>query len=219
MKRKIGLIHATLNAVLPMNEALRRYMPGVEILNFLDEGLIADLNHKGKITPPLLRRFIRLIEKAEEAGVDGALLTCSSFTPHVQLAGQLFEFPVISVDYAMLEEAVTRGNSIAVIATVVSAAPITMQILQEIANEQGKEIDIYTTTITEAFAALQAGKEEEHNRLIREKIVEVSKQYELIVLAQISMSRAVEGFDLPGKTILTSPESSIKSLMDHLEKS
>ncbi|MFB5269719.1 aspartate/glutamate racemase family protein [Paenibacillus enshidis] len=216
MSKRVGLVHATLNSVQPMTEAFRQYAPTMQSLNFLDEGLIAELNAAGKVTRPLIRRFIRLIEKAEEAGVHGVLLSCSSFTPYTSLVSQLFDFPIVSVDFAMLEEAVQLGTKIGVIATVVTAAPITKQILEEIAEERNKPVEIYTDTLTDAFAALQNGEEQRHNQIIRDKVEEMSRNCDVVVLAQISMARAMEGYTPPGKPVLTSPESSIRSLLEQL---
>ncbi|WP_019535907.1 aspartate/glutamate racemase family protein [Paenibacillus ginsengihumi] len=194
MSKRVGLVHATLNALQPMTEAFQQYAPAIQTLHFLDEGLIADLNAAGKVTRPLIRRFIRLVEKAEEAGVDGVLLSCSSFTPYTPLINQLFDFPIVSIDFAMLEEAVQIGTKIGVIATVVTAAPITKQILEEIAAEKKKPIEIYTETLTDAFAALQNGEEHRHNQIIYDKVEEMSRTCDVVVLAQISMVRAMEGY-------------------------
>lgn len=194
MSKRVGLVHATLNALQPMTEAFQQYAPAIQTLHFLDEGLIADLNAAGKVTRPLIRRFIRLVEKAEEAGVDGVLLSCSSFTPYTPLINQLFDFPIVSIDFAMLEEAVQIGTKIGVIATVVTAAPITKQILEEIAAEKKKPIEIYTETLTDAFAALQHGEEHRHNQIIYDKVEEMSRTCDVVVLAQISMVRAMEGY-------------------------
>ena len=216
MSKRVGLVHATLNALQPMTEAFQQYAPTIQTLHFLDEGLIADLNAAGKVTRPLIRRLIRLVEKAEEAGVDGVLLSCSSFTPYTPLINQLFDFPIVSIDFAMLAEAVQIGTKIGVIATVVTAAPITKQILEEIAAEKKKPIEIYTETLTDAFAALQNGEEHRHNQIIYDKVEEMSRTCDVVVLAQISMVRAMEGYTPQSKPVLTSPESSIRSLLQQL---
>ncbi|WP_042196364.1 aspartate/glutamate racemase family protein [Paenibacillus camerounensis] len=216
--KRIGLIHATLNSLSPMSEAVRRYAPDLATLNFLDEGLITDLNACGKVTRTMLRRFIHLLEKADEAAVEGVLLSCSSFTPYVSLFRELFNFPIISVDYSMLEQAVERGSHIGVIATVATATPTTVQILRDIAVQKGKDIHLETSTLPDAFEALQAGDIERHNSLIQEHIKLLSKTCEVIVLAQISMARALDHYDITDKQVLTSPESSIQALKQAMSK-
>lgn len=40
MTTTIGLIHATINSVTPINNSFQEFAPDVNVLNFLDEGLI-----------------------------------------------------------------------------------------------------------------------------------------------------------------------------------
>lgn len=87
---RIGLIHATMNSVQPIHEAFRAQAPHVILLDFMDEGLIFELNETGVITTAMIRRLVALIARAEESGVDGILLTCSSFSPYVPQIRSLF---------------------------------------------------------------------------------------------------------------------------------
>lgn len=213
MKKRIGLIHATLNSVQPILDAFREHAPEITLLNFMDEELITDLNIFGRVTPRMLRRLIHLIEKAEESGVDGILLTCSCFTPYVPLVRNFFDTPIQSADYSMLEKAVESGNRIAVIATVGKAGPTTEQLLREIADERKKDVEIHTEVITEAFSALQQGDPAQHDEIIQQKIAELSGNSDVVVLAQFSMARALKGLKEPNKPVLTSPEVSVKSIV------
>ncbi|UYP07341.1 aspartate/glutamate racemase family protein [Priestia megaterium] len=217
MTYRIGLVHATLNAVKPMNDAFRQYAPETICLNFLNEGLIQELNETGNVTPEMVRRLGKLIESASLSNVDGVLLTCSSFTPYVDLLAPLFNIPVISVDYAMLDRAVSMGNRIGLIATVAAAGPTSEQILKDIAEEKGKSIVINTEIISEAFAALQKGDEDMHDMLIQQKIKDLSNHCDVVVVAQISMIRALRGLRTLTTPVLTSPEISIKSILSKLD--
>ncbi|WP_134704608.1 aspartate/glutamate racemase family protein [Ammoniphilus sp. YIM 78166] len=218
MKKRIGLIYATLNSVQPILDAFQEHAPEAVTLNFMDEELITDLNRLGKVTPRMLRRLIHLVEKAEESGVDGILLTCSCFTPYVPIVQKFFDTPIQSADYSMLELAVEKGNRIAVIATVEKAGPTTAQLIQEIADERKKEIEIQIEVMTEAFSALQNGYGEKHDEMIQQKIREVSTVNDVVVLAQFSMARALIGLGENTKPVLTSPEVSVKSMMSRLSQ-
>jgi hypothetical protein len=61
--------------------------------------------------------------------------SCSSFTPFVPLLQSLFDFPIVSIDYAMLEKGGVIGSKIGVIATVGAAGPTKTNIIQTIANK------------------------------------------------------------------------------------
>lgn len=212
MGKQIGLIHATLNSVQPMVEAFRRYEPSVALAHFLDEGLIRVAEKQGGVTPKLLRRFVNLAAKAEESCVDGILVACSLFSSHVTAVSPLFSVPLVSVDRAMLEHAVAIGTSIGVIATVAAAGPNTARQIEEIAKQSGKRIAIEVTVCADAFAKL-ATDPVAHDLLIREQAIRLAEKVDVVVLAQISMARAVERLADIKVPVLTSPESGIKTIM------
>lgn len=212
-KNKIGLIHATMNSVQPILEAFQQFAPDVHVLNFMDEGLIDELNRTGKVTDLMVEQLVSLMKRAEESGVDGILLTCSSFSPYVSGVANQFDIPVLSADIAMLEHAIEVGDKIGVIATVGAAGPTTTNLLYEIAEEKKRTVTVDTSVITEAFSALQKGDSNTHNRLIREKIIELSIKSDVILLAQMSMCRSLVDWEKPNIPILTSPEISIRSIL------
>jgi Asp/Glu/hydantoin racemase len=212
----IGLIHATLNSVQPILEAFKQNAPNVKLLNFMDEGLIDELNQTNIVTESMVEQLVSLMKRAESRGVDGILLTCSSFSPYVEAVKDTFSVPVLSADIAMLEHAIDLSNRIGVIATIGAAGPTTTKLLEEISGKNNKEIDIETHVLTDAFTALQQGDTNKHNRLIRDKILELSKTSDVIVLAQMSMCRALQGWDESSKPVLTSPEISIKKILSEI---
>lgn len=215
---KIGLIHTTMNSMQPILEAFHEHAPAVKVLNFLDEGLIEDLNKHNTITHEMIRRLIGLLDAAEKSGVDGILLACSAFSPYVDDIKKLFAVPVLSADIAMLEQAVQMADRIGLIATVEAAGPITAQLLENIAIQQKKAIHVNTAVITEAFAALQSGNLARHNQLIQQKIVELASHCNVVVLAQMSMTRALKNFSQPAIPVLTSPEISVKAMLALVQK-
>lgn len=218
MNHRIGLIHATLNAVQPVNQTFREIAPHVKLLNFLDEGMISEINEVGEVTPRVFRRFISLVTKAEESGVDGILLTCSSFTPYVPLINELFSVPVVSADFSMLQRAVELGKRIGVLTTIDTAASVTSGQLKQIAGAQNKVIEVHTRVITEAFLALQNGDVDRHNELIAQTVNEISTSCDVVVLAQISMSGATKLLSHCPVPVLTSPEISVRTILDECSK-
>ncbi|MEN1969574.1 aspartate/glutamate racemase family protein [Lentibacillus sp. N15] len=217
MVKKIGLIHATLNSVQPINEAFRKYAPYVDLLNFLDDGLIQEVNAQGEITPKTLRRFIGLVGRADDSAVDGILTVCSVFTPYVPGIAHLFQAPVLSADYSMLNEAVNTGKRIGLIATVATAGTTSEEIMLKIAEEKGKSIEVHTEVAPEAFQALQAGDTAKHDGIIHQKITDLSQKSDVIVLAQISMARATQNMNNVSIPVLTSLEVSMKSIIHAIE--
>ncbi|SDF61088.1 aspartate/glutamate racemase family protein [Sporomusa acidovorans] len=213
MSIKIGLIHTTVNSIQPINEAFNEHAPDVKVLNFLDEGLMEEINNSPAITPSMVRKLTHMMDRAENSGVNGILLACTVFSPYVKDIEKLFAVPVLSADISMLEHAIQLGNKIGVIATVATAGPTTEGLLKEIAQQTNKKVDVYTHIITEAFSALKSGNAAKHNELIQNKIHELTEYCDAVILAQMSMTRAVKGLDKISKPVLTSPEISVKAML------
>ncbi|OXS78795.1 Asp/Glu/hydantoin racemase [Domibacillus enclensis] len=207
-----------MNSVQPILDAFRQHAPQAVLINFMDESLIYDLNKKGHVTKDMTRRLLAMAGKAEDSGVDGILLTCSSFTPVVSDISHLFQTPMLSADMSMLEKAVEIGGRIGVIATVPAAGPTTTALLKKLADQHKKEIQVETIVIPEAFHALQKGKRGLHDELIHQKVQELSAHCDVLLFAQFSMARALQTLDVKTKPILTSPEISVKSIIAEIER-
>lgn len=214
MSIKIGLVHATMNSVQPILHAFYTHHPSVDLINVMDEGLIWELNRTNEITQDMTRRLIDIASKAETAGADAILLTCSSFSPNVEGFKHLFSVPIISSDESMLNEAVKIGGKIGVVATVAKAGPTTTNLLYETAEKQGKNIDVETVVITDAFQALQKGNQAKHDEMIHAEIDKLSSHCDVVLLAQYSMARAMDSYERGKTPILTGPEVSANAIVE-----
>ncbi len=215
---KIGLVHATMNSVQPILHAFHTDHPTVDLINVMDEGLIWELNRTNEITHDMTRRLIDIASKAEDAGADAILLTCSSFSPNVAEFKHLFKVPVLSSDESMLNEAVRIGGKIGVIATVGKAGPTTTHLLYETAKKQSKTIEVETVVITEAFQALQKGNQEKHDEMIHAEMDKMTQHCDVILLAQYSMARALGSYEKGSIPILTGPQVSAQAIVDLVSK-
>jgi len=214
MSKKIGLVHATMNSVQPILHAFHTFHPTVDLINVMDEGLIWELNETNIITQSMTRRLIDIASKAEDAGADAILLTCSSFSPYVPKFKHLFNVPVLSSDESMLDEAVKIGGKIGVIATVEKAGPTTTNLLYETAEKQGKAIEVETVVITEAFQALQRGNQSKHDEMIHAEIDKLAPDCDVILLAQYSMAHSLDSYERGLTPILTGPEVSANAIVE-----
>lgn len=214
-KLKIGLIHATMNSVMPICKAFSVYQEEVETINFMDEGVIFELRETKTVTSRMVMRLAELAWKAVESDVDGILFTCSSFTPYVEKISELMPVPVLSSDISMLELATEKGSKIGVIATIEAAGPTTTNMLYDVADRKNKTIEVDTHIILEAFEALQNGRENEHDRLIEQKANEIYEKNDITILAQYSMARAFEKMPADMKEyVLTGPIVSAKAIIE-----
>ncbi|MDW0116205.1 AroM family protein [Sporosarcina thermotolerans] len=212
---KIGIIHATCNAVPPLNDAFKELAPDVTVLNFVDEHLQYYANQIKGIDDKIFRDFVNMATTAQEANVDAIIVACTVLTPVVDTVKPFIKVPILAVDGPMLEKAVKDYKKIGVVATNAPSGPATKAQLEKIAKEFGKEIEVETEINTEAMTKLKAGNVEEHNRLNALAAEQLKNRgCEVIVLAQITQASAKEQTEKIGLPVLTSPNEAVKTILE-----
>jgi len=188
----LGLIHNSPMLAGVFNEIAARVMPPeVKLLHFVDESTIKNTIAAGHLQKATMRQVIRLVGSAFDAGCDVAMVTCSSIGKAVEMAAELYDQPVLRVDRAMAEKAVSIGKRIGVVATLSTTLQPTADLVRRVAAEQGKEIEIVEHLCEGAFAAVMAGDGATHDRIVGEGLTQGMKGVDAIVLAQASMARVV----------------------------
>ncbi len=211
---KVGIIHATCNAVPPLNDAFKEIAPDVIVLNFVDEHLQYYANQIKGIDDKIHRDFVNMAITAQEAEVDAIIVACTVLTPIVDVVKPFVTVPVIAVDFPMLTTAVENYKKIGVVATNAPSGPATKAQLENIAKELGKDIEIDVEIDTQAMTELKAGNAEEHNRLNSLAAKELKKRgCEVIILAQITQASAEKEAKKLGLPVLTSPKEAVKAVV------
>jgi Asp/Glu/hydantoin racemase len=208
----LAFLH-TSHVLIPAFSALsKREMPEVEFFHMVDESLIKNTIKTGGLAPTTIRRVGGMVASAREGGADAVMVTCSSIGAAVPAVRGMFDFPVIRVDEAMAEQAVSLGRRIGVVATLRTTLDPTVKLLRDKAAEAGRPIEVAETLCEGAFEAVLAGDTETHDRLVSGAITKLSGESDVVVLAQASMARVVAA--LPPEVlrvpILSSPELAVQ---------
>jgi len=215
---RVGIIHATVNAVEPLNQVFARLEPEVDVINFLNENLLYQANKKNKIDEAGMRAFAKVLFEAVESGVDGIIVACSIFCPYVPFFKNFVEVPMIAVDFPMIETAVNKGEKIGVIATTAPSGPSTQKQIESLAAKKEKKIETQVEIVTEAMVELKKGNTENHDKIVAAAGKRLEAQgCDVIVLSQITMASAVKEMDKLEAKVLTSPEEAVIKIMDKLK--
>lgn len=216
---RIGFIHATCNAVAPIMETAKAFCPEVNIVNFVDEYLLEHANQVGGIDPAGLRQFAKLLFSAAQANPDGIVVACTVYSPMAAYFQPFLEVPIVGIDRAMIEQAVDSGEKIGIIGTTAPSVPAMKKQMLEYAVSAGKVPVMETRTVTEAMARLRAGDPKAHDDLIRRAALElIAAGCTTIVLSQITMARARQQIQIPGITVLTSPETGLARILERIKQ-
>lgn len=203
----LGLIHTSATLVPVFAQLCKEKLPNVDVFNIADDSLIKDVIRRGELTPQTARRVIQHVASAEEAGADFILVTCSSIGRAVETAAAQAKVPVLRVDQPMADKAVQTGKKIGVIATLPTTLEPTADLIQRRAAKAGKKITLTSRLCEGAFDALMRGDGAQHDAMVAAALKELSKQVDVIVLAQASMARVVDSLSAADKRVpsLASP--------------
>jgi glutamate racemase len=190
--KKLGLIHTSATLVPVFAALCKEKLPGVEVFNIADDSLVKGIREAGSLTATIARRVAGYLESAELAGADYIMVTCSSIGPAVEAGAKLIGVPVLRVDQPMADKAVATSKRIGVIATLSTTLEPTADLVLRRAEKAGKKIELTSRLAEGAFEALMGGDAATHDAKVAAALKELSKQVDVIVLAQASMARVVD---------------------------
>jgi len=206
-KKRLGLVHTSATLVPVFAQLCKDKLPDVEVFNIADDSLVKGIREAGSLTAQISRRVAGYLESAELAGADYIMVTCSSIGPAVEAGAKLIGVPVLRVDQPMADQAVATAKRIGVIATLATTLEPTADLIRRRADKAGKKIELTSRLCEGAFEALMGGDAATHDAKVAAALKELSKQVDVIVLAQASMARVVDALAPEDKQvpILASP--------------
>ena len=212
---RIALLH-TGAVVIPMaGEFVKRELPDVTAINYLDDRIVADLGDPD-VAPSVPGRVADLARAAADAGAEAILLTCSSISELAAGTAEQVGVPILRIDEAMADEAVATGDRIAVLATLATTCGPTTRLIRERAELAGRAPSITSVVVDGAFEAVASGDRPTHDRLVAAAIERAAADADVVVLAQASMASAASAADVD-VPVLTSLESGVRRLRSLME--
>ena len=213
MSKSIAIIETSAVSSAELKALCREMMPEVTVYEIIDSSLIEEVKANGGPTKAVRSRMFKYYEIAAGLGVDAILNQCSSVSEVAEEAKKLIDVPIVKVDEAMARKAVSMGEKIAVVATVASTLPPSCRLVESMAAEAGKEIDLREYLVDGAMALLIAtGDVEKHNAMVIGTIEKAAVENDVVVLAQGSMTviePLLKGIEKP---VLTSPRVGVEYL-------
>lgn len=210
---KLAIIHTTAATVESLKALASELVPGVEIVNFVDDSILPQLRDNGGDVSQVEDRLLHYAEFAQQVGADAILSACSSVGEVAAQMRERVSVPVVRIDDAMAEAAVTRGGVIGVAATLPTTLEPTQRLIRAKAFEQGRTVTIKTRLVDSAYQRLMAGDPAGHDALLAEALEAFAGEADVVVLAQASMARVLDRLpeDVRGR-FLTSPRLAMEQV-------
>ena len=222
MTKRMAVLHTSFvftNVEPVFKNLFKELIPDVEVIDFVDSHILADVRRVGKVENSHIRRMCHLAQAAEDAGVDLIFSACSSLGASMDVARGLVNVPIIKIDDAMTKRAVELGSIIGVMATVPTTLSPTVDLIQRWATADCKSVKVIQHLCEGAFDVLMSGDRDRHDQMVLDGALYLAPQVDLIVLAQASMSRLAPMLsEKTGKIVLSSPRLAAEYVKLQLEQ-
>ena len=211
--RRLAMLHTVGMLVDRFKTMLGGVVPaGVDVVHMLDESLLRDLMREGP-KPEITRRVVAFASLAADAGAELIVFTCSSTSPAIDTARQVVRPPILKIDDPMAARAIEIGSRIGIVCTTSSTRGPSEALVRDHAAKAGKSIEVDALLVPGAFDALQAGRRDEHDRLVSEAALAVAARNDVLVLAQASLAHLAEPLSTQTKTpVLQSPPLCVEAI-------
>jgi Asp/Glu/hydantoin racemase len=211
--RRLAMLHTVGMLVDRFKTMLGGVVPaGVDVVHMLDESLLRDLMREGP-KPEITHRVVAFASLAADAGAELIVFTCSSTSPAIDTARQVVRPPILKIDDPMAARAIEIGSRIGIVCTTSSTRGPSEALVRDHAAKAGKSIEVDALLVPGAFEALQAGRRDEHDRLVSEAALTVAARSDVLVLAQASLAHLAEPLAAQTKTpVLQSPPLCVEAI-------
>lgn len=206
MTTKLAIIHTTPVTVDSLKALAGELLPGVPVMNWVDDSILPQLAVNGGNIDEIEDRFRQYALIAEQAGASCILSACSSIGELVARVQPHLQIPIIRIDDAMAEYAVSSAQAIGVAATLETTLQPTQRLISGKAGLAGKEVAIEAVVAKSAYQKLLAGDKDGHDEELAAVLRNLAAKTDVVVLAQASMARVISQFTPEEQTkFLSSP--------------
>ena len=167
--RKLVIIHTTPLTVESLKGLALSLMPGLEIVNLVDDSILPQLAANGGRIEDVLVRWSEYARIAERLGADCILNACSSIGELCALVQPEIGVPIVRIDEAVAEFAVGTAARIGVAATLATTLEPTQRQLRAKAEQAGKTVELVPVVASTAYELLLAGDKDGHDNELAER--------------------------------------------------
>ena len=208
---RVVMIHALAESIPPVRMAFQDEFPEAQVLNLLDEGLLADF--QGQITPGLRRRMSDLICYSQDNHADAIGLACSVYAPVVDSARELVSVPLVSSYGPVMADAVAAGPRVGIIASNEATIRDAKLYLMLAAKEIGKEVEPRPRVADDLITVLREEGSQAFDRRLEEEVAALAPDVDVVLLSQFSFTSALSHLNqVASVPVLSAPHSSARTL-------
>ncbi len=214
---RVALLSSTRAVFTSMEQAFRESFPEAQILHLLDETFLENFREDGGISTRSRLKALQMAITAQQSGVDGILVTCSTLSPSVDDFRPFLTIPVVKIDEPVIASVVQSSRSIALLATADSVLKSVEPLVQDKARQAGRKVSISRVVKKDVWPLL-AKDPAAFYREIGGAASQAAKECEAVILTQVSIAPALDFVDpaVRGR-VYASPPYAVRELRRILE--
>jgi hypothetical protein len=216
---RVALISSTRAVFAPMETAFREGFPEAQIFHLLDETLIEDFRREGGLSPHSRRKALQMTLTAQEAGVDGILVTCSTLSPSVDDLRPFLKIPAVKIDEPVIEEVVRKAEKIGLLATAETVLKSVEPLVMKKGREFGRKLSVRPFIKGDVWPLLEKDPAAFY-RAIAKAATEAAQDCQAVILTQVSIAPGREYVEEKVRNkIYASPAYAVQALQKILSNS
>lgn len=215
--KKVGVIHTIIHSVDELKPLYQEILPGVDVINIIDDSLVREILQMKTLTPAIQRRMLLYATELESMGCAAVLSNCSSLGEITEVIRKVLAIPFLKIDEPMGRQAVSLGTNIGIVATADTTIGPSTRLIEQMALEVGKEVAVTCFLAEGAYRALLVEKNRpKHDRILMETIDRACAASDVVCLAQGSMFSIAEQCTEKPVPVLHSFRSGISQLRSYV---
>jgi Asp/Glu/hydantoin racemase len=216
---RVALLSSTRAVFSPMDTAFREVFPEAQMVHLLDETLIEDFRQDGGLSPRSRRKALQMAMTAQDAPVDGILVTCSTLSPSVDDFRPSITIPVVKIDEPVVEKVVQSADEIGLLATAETVLKSVEPLVLRKARQLGRKVSIQRFIKGDLWPLLQKDPSAFY-REIGEAASRAARKCHSVILAQVSLAPGREYVEKEVRErVYASPTYAVQALRHILSKS
>lgn len=206
---KIAFLHTSSSHIDRFDKIVSEIDENIEVEHFVNEEILESAIKKGDVDATGFDNEINRI-KAEKR--DLIICTCSTY-------GELCnDEDVFRIDKPIAEDIVSKYSKIGVAYTAISTKEKSVNLLIEIAEKQGKQINIKEINCEECWHWCEKGDVEKYCNEIANQIKHTDGDFEVVFLAQASMEGAKRYLENTRYAAVSSPRIGVEKYIELIRR-
>lgn len=210
---RVGVLHTLFGLVDGVRKQFSELLPGVELVNIVDDSLLSEALAHGVPTSGVMRRMCGYYHNFQEIGCCCVLTTCSTVGEVSEQCQAFVDIPLLRIDVPMAEACVQSGRRVAVIATASSTLGPSVRLVENVARRLGRDVCAEAVYVDDAYdLLLKKGDRCGHDALVLDAIRRAADDHDAVMLAQGSMYGLQDRASAMGVPVFASLQSGVEQI-------